>query len=363
MLQDKDQITTIQVAVVVANAILGSGILTLPRSSAELVHTSDVWISVLLGGILAAAAGIIMALLAKRYPGQSVFQFNGRILGKWLGGLVSLTFIVYFFVTAAYQVRTVTEVTNLFLLEGTPGWAIIMVFMWVSLYLMTGGINPIARLFEMILPVTIIIYLLIMLMALNIVDVNNLRPVLGDGILPAWKGIQSTALSFLGVETILILVAFMDKSEQAAKAVVYGVAIPMVLYLITVIVVIGALSVDGVVTRTWPTLDLIRSFEYSGLIFERFESLFLVIWIMQIYSTYTIFYYAAALGLAQLTNRSINDCLYGLLPVVFVISVAPKDLTTVFVLGDLLGKSAAYIFGIIPLFLLLLVRLKKGESG
>lgn len=60
---------------------------------------------------------------------------------------------------------------------------------------------------------------------------------------------------------------------------------------------------DGVVTRTWPTIDLMRSFEISGLIFERFESLLLVIWIMQIFATYTISYYAAALGLAQLFKR------------------------------------------------------------
>ena len=44
-----------------------------------------------------------------------------------------------------------------------------------------------------------------------------------------------------------------------------------------------------------PTIDLMRSFEISGLIFERFESLLLVIWIMQIFATYTISYYAAAL--------------------------------------------------------------------
>ena len=64
--------------------------------------------------------------------------------------------------------------------------------------------------------------------------------------------------------------------------------------------VIGAFSIDGVLMRTWPTIDLMRSFEIQGLIFERFESLLLVIWIMQIFATYTICYYANALGLAQL---------------------------------------------------------------
>ena len=53
-----------------------------------------------------------------------------------------------------------------------------------------------------------------------------------------------------------------------------GITVPLVIYLITVIMVIGGLSINGVETRTWPTLDLMRSFEMQGLIFERFESLF-----------------------------------------------------------------------------------------
>ena len=30
------------------------------------------------------------------------------------------------------------EVTGLYLLEGTPVWAIVMTFMWIGLYLTTG---------------------------------------------------------------------------------------------------------------------------------------------------------------------------------------------------------------------------------
>jgi len=60
----------------------------------------------------------------------------------------------------------------------------------------------------------------------------------------------------------------------------------LIFYVITVIMVIGAFSVDGVVTRTWPTLDLML--EITGLIFERFESLLLVIWMMQMFSSFTI---------------------------------------------------------------------------
>jgi spore germination protein len=359
----KDRITTIQTAVIITNLMLGSGILTLPRASAAAVRTPDVWISVIVGGAIAIAAGIIMAVLSKLHTGQTIFQYNQVLLGKWIGGLIGISFVLYFFMTAAYQVRALSEVTMLFLLEGTPSWAIVMVFMWVSLYLMTSGINPIARLFELILPITIVIYLLVMLMSLRIFELDNLRPVLGEGIMPVLVGVKSTALSFLGVEIILVLTAFMSNPNKSIKAVVYGTAIPLVVYLLTVVMVVGGLSIEGVVTRTWPTLDLVRSFELSGLIFERFESLLLVVWIMQIYSTFTITYYAAGLGLSQILKIKINKCLFALLPIVFLISTLPKNINVLFSFGDLLGKSAFYLYIPIPLLLLLLTKWKERSKS
>lgn len=64
----------------------------------------------------------------------------------------------------------------------------------------------------------------------------------------------------------------------------------------TIIIVVGAFSVDGVMLQTWPVLSYIRSYEIPGLIFERFDSLFIVIWIMQIFTTYAIALFLSALG-------------------------------------------------------------------
>lgn len=90
----------------------------------------------------------------------------------------------------------------------------------------------------------------------------------------------------------------------------------MIFYIVAVVMTIGAFSVEGVVTRTWPFIDLIRSFEVN-LLFERFESLLLVIWIMQIFCTFCISFYGAALGISQIFNKKLDHCLFALLPLVF----------------------------------------------
>ncbi|WP_139488822.1 spore germination protein [Brevibacillus dissolubilis] len=357
----EERITTPQAAVIVINYILGVTFLTLPRVTVEAVKTPDVWITVILGGLITMIAGVIMVKLSQRYPEKTFYQYSQEIAGKWVGGLLSLFTIIYFFSSSAYDARMLVEVTSYFLLEGTPSWALLMPFMWVGLYLIMGGINPIARLYEIIFPITLVIFTLVFFISFQIFEVDNLRPVLGLGVAPVLQGTKSTVLAYTGVEIMLIILAFMKQPNKAVQAVLIGTAVPMLFYVMTVVIVIGALSIDGVITRTWPTIDLIRSLEITGLLFERFESFFLVIWIMQIFSTFTITYYAAALGLAQLFQKDIHRCMFYLLPVIYIIAMTPKNINDLFTFADLVGDTALYLFGLLPLILLIVSRLKEGK--
>lgn len=361
-LMPNDRITNSQAAVILINYILAAGILTLPRLTVEKVQTPDAWISVIIGGLIAMAAGIVIVKLSQRFPGKTIYQYSKDLLGHWIGGILSLLIVGYFIVLSALEVRTLSEVTSLFLLEGTPSWAIMIPFIFVGLYLITGGINPIARLFGIIFPVTVVIFLLVVFLSLGIFELDNLRPVLGLGIPPVLKGIKTSVLAYLGPEIMLILLAFMQEPKQAGKIVIIGVSIPLLFYVTIVVMVIGALSVDGVVTRTWPSIDLIRSFEIQGLLFERFESLLLTIWIMQIFATFTISYYAAVLGLSQLLQNFFHPFKYVLFPAIYLIAMTPKSVNDMFKMGDKIGNAALYLFGLLPILLLLLAKFKGQKA-
>ncbi|WP_028401185.1 spore germination protein [Ectobacillus panaciterrae] len=355
----KDRITTSQAAVIVTNYILGMGILTLPRTSTEKVKTPDIWLTVILGGLIAMMAGVIIVKLSQQFPGKTFYQYSQKIVGKWVGGLLSLLLVCYFFMMCGFHARSLAEITSYFLLEGTPLWAILMPYMLTGLYLIMGGINPIARLFEIILPITVGIFLLVAFMSFKIFEMDNLRPVLGLGIIPVLKGIKTTTLSYTGFEIMLIITAFMKQPNKAGKAVLVGIFIPLIFYTITVVMVIGGLSIDGVITLTWPTIDLIRSFEMSGLIFERFESFLLVIWIMQMFTSFTTGYYAASLGLAQFFKKNIHPFMYGLFPIIYIAAMIPTNINELFKFGDMLGNAVLFLFGLQPPLLLLILRLKK----
>ena len=80
-------------------------------------------------------AGVIIVKLSQQFPEKTFYQYIQEIVGKWVGVLLSLFIICYFLILSAFQLRMLEGITSFFLLEGTPDWAIIMPFMWVSLYL------------------------------------------------------------------------------------------------------------------------------------------------------------------------------------------------------------------------------------
>ncbi|MEH7612939.1 GerAB/ArcD/ProY family transporter, partial [Gottfriedia acidiceleris] len=286
-----DQISTNQTVMLIVNFIFGAGILILPRSVTDKVKTPDGWITVIISGLIITLLTFLLVMLCKQYPNETYFQFTQKIIGKWLGISLSIIIIVYYVCLSALEVRVMAETTRLFLLQGTPTWAILIPFLWIGLYLVLGGINSIARILEIIFPITVLFFLLVIFLGIGIIEIDNLRPVLGNGIKPVLNGLKTTSLSFSGFEVILFIFVFMKDKSKISKTIMFGIGIPYVFYTITVVAVVGAFSVDGVLLQTWPVLTYIRSYDIQGLFVERFDSLLLVIWIMQIFATFIIAYY------------------------------------------------------------------------
>jgi spore germination protein len=299
MIRPNDRITTPQAAVILANILLGVGILTLPRFLADAMKTPDGWITVIVGGILAFGLGLIMVKLSQRFPGKTFFEYSQIITGKWMGKALNLVLIVYFALFAGFEIRDMSEIINYLFLEKTPKEFIIFVFMCVAVYLTAGGINAIARLFELILPVSIVIIIASYLLSLKLFELENLRPVLGLGMGPIFKGLPETWRAFAGIETMLIVTASMSRPEKASKALFAGIGISVLVYLITIIVVLGSIPFEQVATLTWPTISLVRSYELTGFFLERYESLLIVVRLLQVFTGFVMYHYIVSLVLSH----------------------------------------------------------------
>ncbi|GGI45533.1 germination protein BB [Paenibacillus marchantiophytorum] len=359
MIHPNDRITTPQASVILANILLGVGILTLPRLLADKMKTPDGWITVIVGGLISFGFGLIMVKLCQRFPGKTFFEYSQFIMGKWVGRALNVGIIVYFALFAAYEIRDMSEIIKYLLLEQTPKEFTILVLMCVGVYLTSGGMNPIARMLELILPFTLVIILFSFSLSLRLFELDNLRPVLGMGLGPVLKGLPETWRSFAGIETMLFFTAFMSRPEKAGKALLAGIGISVFIHVLTVITVLGGIPFEQVATLTWPTISIVRSYELTGFFLERYESLLIVVRLVQVFTGYVIYHYIVALGISQTFNKEYHRYIFIVLPVIFMIAMYPKSMNQLNELGEVIGRIFLCIICLVAPALFLITLLRK----
>ncbi|WP_169907791.1 GerAB/ArcD/ProY family transporter [Priestia abyssalis] len=359
----QEKITNIQASIAVTMTIVGVGIITLPRTSAEAVQTPDVWLSILVAGFIAMCAAFFVVKIGQMFPNQTFYQFSYQIIGKPIGYILNFVVIIYFTMLAGFEARSMGEVIRSYLLDKTPMEVIILVFMSVGVYLVAGGVNSILKLFELYFPILLFLFLLMFLLSFANFEFNNIRPFLGEGIQPVLKGIKPNALSYTGFEVMFILTAYMHTPKNAILTTFIGIGLSIILYTAVLILVIGTLTVEEVRLLTFPTMELVKSIEMKGVFFERFETFFIIIWIITTFTTYSISLYMASLGLAQIFNKNRSHCILGLLPFIYLLSMYPSDINVVFKYGDYVGNLGMFVAGIMPFFLWIIAFIRRKRNA
>lgn len=349
-------ITTMQAAVLVVSIILAD--ITMERVVSEEAKTPDVWLSVLVGGIFSLLAGWTCAALSRRFPGKTFFGYNREIVGKPIGYLLSVAFIGYNLMLAAYAVRMHAEFTRYFLLDRTPIEVMIAVCLGVGTYIVAGGIKPVTKLAEFFTPLTLVSFLTIWLLGIKVMHTERLLPVLGEGLAPVWKGAVPTMLGFIGYESMLVFTAFMKEPRKAVKAVAIGVVVPIVFYMANAVMTIGYLGVDEVTTLTWPSMELVKGISFPGGFFENFEVLMIGVWVILMFLSYSSAHFIAGFGLSQMLNINTKILYVIVAIVIYFMAMFPKDINGAFQLGSIAGYIALFTGALVPLTLLVISLIK-----
>ncbi|WP_394139668.1 GerAB/ArcD/ProY family transporter [Cytobacillus oceanisediminis] len=358
-----EQISSTQAAVALIMTITGVGIVTLPRALAEEVQTPDIWISMIIGGGISIVIAFFITRLCHQFKGMTIYQFSPILVGKWVGLVCNLFIIMYFILVAGFQARSMAEVLRAYLLDKTPLGVMIIVYISVGVYIVISGIYSIAKLLQIYFPVVLVFILFMIGLSLKNIDFNNLRPVLGGGFIPVVKGVMPTTLSLAGAEIYLILMAYMEQPKKAMKAAAVGLLITVFFYILIVVAVIGALTVDEVRLLTWPTIELVKSIEMKLFFLERLESFFIILWVITTFTSFIMNFYLASLGLSQAFKRTYKPFVYGLVPVIYICAMYPEDINRLFKLGDFIGNMSIAVAGVIPVLFLLIAFIRRKRNA
>ena len=329
MLTDNDRISSWQMTVILVCVMNSTGLLKMPRTLGEQVGP-DGWMSLIIGHALALVMILVMVWLGQRFAGSTFIEYSQQIIGRVPGWLVGLTAVVYWIVAAARIMRVFSDIVKLFVLPRTPVELIIITILLLSNYLARHGIEPLARMMEILFYLVVGLILGLALLSIPTMDLTNLQPIFATSFRTILAGgLRTGARELEGIGVFLMLLPFMLRPERAATVGTIGMGINLALHLViftTTISVFGIHALD----LTWPVALLAQYAVVPGALVEHMEILFILVWITVAYTSIVIYIYLASLGLSRLFKMGEPSVLIcPILPIIYFIALIPANVFTV----------------------------------
>ncbi|OXM14335.1 GerAB/ArcD/ProY family transporter [Paenibacillus herberti] len=296
------RITARQFKITIIFSVIGDTILILPNivgGSAK----QDAWISMLIaltGGML---AGWLFSSMSGRQPGLSVIGAAKSLAGKWVGGLIGLVHLFFFYLLAISLLMEISFFMKTQLMHDTPSEAIVFAFLIVVTAGMRYGVVSFVRMSELLFPIFIAMFLFLTLCLLPQVDLHHLTPIASNGIGPILKGAYP-AFTFGFVETvgILMLLPYLDGGRKAImRSIRDGFLIGWIFLFIIVLLCVLVLGPDMMEKKYFPTFLLAQRIEI-GQFLERVEAVLAFLWIVTVFYKTILYGYSMMRGLAEILS-------------------------------------------------------------
>jgi len=361
-----DKISNLQMSALLSATMLGVGVLSLPALLADKLKT-DGWVLLIINGVIASILVVIINKVARLYPGKTFIQFGKELVTAPAANIILIIFAVYLIGLGAFAVRVFAEVVKMLLLSRTPTEFIIITMLLTTSYIARVGIEGLARMVTIVLPIVLIPIILILISTLPDLDYTNLLPTFRFSLTDLLKGIPTTFFSFIGFEFLLIYLGFVDKPKESVKYGLLSIGAVTFTYLVAFFVTLAHFGEIELTHQLWPVLSLMKTIQIPGAFIENIEGIVMAIWVFGVFTSLAPVLYGIAVILSGLFKaKEHNYFVLPVIPIIYVLSLVPDNLASVYAYMDIftnyLGTFAIIVVPVVFFIMALFKRKGKKEA-
>lgn len=326
---------------------------------------SDAWIAVLLGGVLSAIPIYIYSRILTKFPGRDIFDINEIVLGKVLGKIINFLYIIFAIHLCALVFDNFGEFINIVGLPDTPRLAPIIPLTIICVWIVKEGIECLGRFCEIFLLVLMIILCITIILSVNEMDVNNIRPLFFSGKSAILKG-TFLAFSFPFAETVIFTMILSSVKTKKSPFKIYFTALPIA-GLILVILTLRNVLVSGtelISLNYFPSYFVVGRISIGEFI-QRIETFVAIGFLISGFTKMSVCLLAASNGISKVFG--FKDYRFIVTPVaLFILSMSFMVYESIIETVKWVPKyypAYAFIFEVIlPLITFAAVKLNKSKS-
>ncbi|WP_121604602.1 endospore germination permease [Virgibacillus sp. Bac332] len=352
-----------ELLIAVPSTIIGVAILSLPREIAKNTVSADGWLTILIVGVLFIGFAWLIAKLASTYPHQSFFSYASSLVTRPIATVLTILLALHGFVLTAFMIRIISDIAKEYLFDQTPVEVIALTFLLVVVYAIAGSRAGLFRLNMMFFPIIIFITMLVGGFAVAWFSVDNYLPVFKTDLSGHLQAMQTTSFSFTGLSILFFYISIVRKPKKAPKMAAIGMSIVPVLYIFIYLLCLGMFGNLTTANLNYPIIELAKEIEVPGGFFERFDSIFFVMWIMSIFNTTAMSFDVTVFALESISKLKKIQLVYILTPLIYLIGMFPQDLITVVQLGEFVSYYGILITLFVTVLLVIMSLIKRRRSN
>ena len=351
--QSKKILKGYHVVFLVQNAMIGTGILTLPRNLSA-VGYSQILLP-LFFGVIASLTIWPMIWLNSKYPNDNLYHINEKMLGKTLGKIFNTFIIIQMIIFIAGTIGYYLDLIQSTILPEQRITMQLILLLLILLYIVNGGLKSIARFCILTFFLSIGVYFFTY-WAFQKGEISHIFPLFNFTSSELLNAMSKGYLAIVGYELIMFYFPYITEQKKAFKHALIGVWISILLCFITVFISVMYYSEWQLNHIKFTILNLFKAGELSFI--ERIDVLFMSFWVVLVLSTIAVYLWSAKEGVVSVLEKKHKYLLSIMGIVIFLIIELPipRELhEKIFRVNDYL----VYVLIIWPIFLCILYLLRK----
>lgn len=314
---NKEIVSNRQFAIFMSGFMFGSSPLLI-SSSVSALAGPDSWLSLIIATISGLLIVWIYSYLGSLHPDKTFLEILPLVLGKWIGGFLSVAFVFIFLMVATEITWYTGDFFTTMYMTGTSNYLINVIFVAVLAIALLYGLEAMFRATEIIFMIGFPLMIISLLMLSPQVKVDNLLPVMENGIIPVIKGVVPI-LSLIVLPLVTLNMVYpvnLGNLKQAKKAILAGYFLGMIVLAFGIMFCILVLGSTVTTNLRFPLFTVTKEINV-GTIFSRVEALIVFVWLVTNFIFTYASMYAGTKGLSQLLK--LKDYKTLVLPVCLIV--------------------------------------------
>lgn len=284
----------------------------------------DAWIAVIIATLIGVVIIRYYVYLLSKLPEKNLFEIFVYCFGNWIGKTIVLLYVIYFFYSSARVLRDFDELLASSIFEYTPIEVISITMMMVIIYMLHHGLEVLGRTSEVFFPYVITFILLIGLgiMLSGGMKLENLQPILGEGIGPIIKAIFPQLVTFPFGEAVAftLILSYVGTQKGIGKVSIFAVLTSGFLLTYSNVLQIATLGAELKSRANFPLLNASREVSLFELI-ERVDLIIVFFVMFGIIVKVSIFFYGGLKGLELLTKKPYRSMTFSMGTIIAFVSI------------------------------------------